>query len=316
MGILHRRHLRQKTLHALYANYQNDNGESVGLKNVKASLEKVYEMYILLLRLLADLKVLAEERAVTQKAEKKTLGTAKLPEEIFAENKVLIALEQSADLQAKVAALKLDWFRDDPEIVDKIFRTFARTEDYKTYIQDRDESFKMDLKLVLKIFRQYVVNSEGLQKTIEDKSIYWTDDLDLVSIHVIKTLESINPEDLTLSLIPLYKDFDDDNAFVRKVFSNTKRNFEEWEEIIEKHAKNWEVERIALMDRLIMGMALTEFCDFPEIPVKVSLNEYIDLAKEYSTNKSKNFVNGILDKAINNLKEEGRISKSGRGLIE
>lgn len=316
MGILHRRHLRLKTLHALYANHQNDNGQTTGLKNLKSSVDKVYEMYILLLRLLADLKVLAEERSEQQKSDNKTLANAVLPEDIFAKNQVLVILDENPELAAKVAAYKIDWFKNDPEIVDKIYRTFARTEAFKSYIQEKDKSLKTDLKLVVKIFKQYVVNNEGLQKIIEEKSIYWIDDLDLVAVNVLKTLDHLKSEGEQLILVPLYKDFDEDSVFLRKLFLTACDRYDEFEQLIESYAKNWDIERIALMDRLIMVMAIAELMSFPDIPVKVSLNEYIDLAKEYSTNKSKNFVNGILDKVITKLKEDGEIKKTGRGLLE
>lgn len=315
MGILHRRHLRLKSLHALYAHLQNDNGSTVGLKNLKTSCDKVYEMYIMLLQLLADLKKLAEERAAEIKAEKKTLGDAKLPEEIFAENVILRKLVSSSELQAKVHALKINWFRNDPEIVDKVFRTFARSEDYKTYIQAGAGDAKRDYKVVIKIFKQYVVNNEALQKTLEEKSIFWNDDLDIVAVNVLKTLDRALKED-QFQLIPLYKDFEDDNSFMKKLFHATLTDWEESVERIEQLAKNWDVDRIALMDRIIMAMAMAELTSFSEIPVKVTLNEYIELAKEYSTNKSKNFVNGILDKAIAQLREEDKINKTGRGLLD
>ncbi|MGB0165590.1 MAG: transcription antitermination factor NusB [Luteibaculum sp.] len=315
MGLLHRRHLRLKTLHALYAHFQNDYGPSTGVKNLNSGIDKVYELYISLLGLVSDLREIALERAQNYRAENKGLKSTLLPEELFAENKILLSLSQSDELEAKCKAYKINWIKNDPDIVDKIFRTFARGEEYKAYIQLTQPSFAEDRKLIHKIFRKYIVNNEALQKWLEEKSIYWVDDLDLVAVNVLKTIDSIE-EGSNVSLLALYKDFDEDKAFVQDLFRKTLDHWEENEGMIEQLAKNWDLERIALMDRIIMCMGLTEILCFSDIPVKVSLNEYIDLAKEYSTNKSKNFVNGILDKAIVKLRDSDKIHKSGRGLLE
>ncbi len=315
MGLLHRRHLRLKTLHALYAHYQNDNGEVTGLKNLQTGIAKVHELYVLMLDLVAELHTFAQQRAEENRKDKKGLAATQLPEEVFAENRILTALANSEELQAKVKAFKIDWLKNDPDIIDGIFRTFSRSEEYKNYIKDTEKSLSKDKKIIQKIFRKYIVNSEALQKHLEEQSIFWSDDLDLVAVNVLKTLDAIE-ENGALELMSLYKDFDEDAAFVKNLFSRTLSGYDDNEALIEQLAKNWDAERIALMDRLIMTMAITEMTQFPDIPVKVSLNEYIDLAKEYSTNKSKNFVNGILDKAIQTLREQEKINKTGRGLME
>jgi N utilization substance protein B len=169
---------------------------------------------------------------------------------------------------------------------------------------------------VIRIFKRHLINAQSLHDFFEERSIFWVDDLDLVASMVIKTFKSFEEDsDAFHPLLPLWKDPDDEQSFVKLLFRKTIVQSPEHMELIHKHTDNWELDRIALMDIILMKMALTEGREFPEIPVKVTLNEYIEISKYYSTPKSNTFINGVLDKLFEELKTSGKIKKVGRGLI-
>jgi len=157
--------------------------------------------------------------------------------------------------------------------------------------------------------------SEDLNSNLEEQSIYWNDDMEYITAMVEKTLKKFKPESgENVSLLPLYKN-EEDEQFVRILFSKSVIHTKKCSELIDKNTTNWEVERIALMDIMVMQLAITEILEFPEIPVKVTLNEYIEIAKYYCTSKSSTFVNGILDNIVKEMREEGLFTKFGRGLV-
>jgi N utilization substance protein B len=166
------------------------------------------------------------------------------------------------------------------------------------------------------MFRKHMVNVERFQDMLEEESIFWVDDLDLAASMAIKTIKTLKEGDDDVELLPLWRDDDDDKAFMEDLFTQTLALGEESEAMIQVAAKNWELERIATTDRILMKMALAEARTFESIPLKVTLNEYIELSKYYSTPKSHGFINGILDQLFAQLREEGKIKKVGRGLIE
>ena len=182
---------------------------------------------------------------------------------------------------------------------------------YHTFLKDNQANEK---DFLIDLFRKFIESSESVQNQIEEENIFWTDDFTFAIHLVLRTIKSFYEKD-KLELIPLYKDESDDKEFARKLFSQTILHNKEFEQSISERTKNWEVDRIALMDILILKMALAELISFPNIPVKVSINEFIDISKEYSTPKSKQFVNGVIDKLAMDYKEQGKILKAGRGLI-
>jgi N utilization substance protein B len=176
------------------------------------------------------------------------------------------------------------------------------------------QSFDEDLSFAIELFKIEIANSPILYNFFEEKSIHWMDDIDLACSMVIKTLKSIELEE-PLYLLPLYKEDDDEQEFIRQLLRKTISMDKENEALIDDLTKNWELERIAKMDIILMKMALTELQIFNNIPTKVTLNEYIEISKFYSTPKSNGFINGVLDKAIDRLNKEKKIVKIGRGLI-
>lgn len=172
-----------------------------------------------------------------------------------------------------------------------------------------------DRKFIEKLYNKIILVAEDLYQVLEEQSIYWNDDVEFVISMITKTLKKFNEySDSDQRLLPMYKD-QEDRDFAKDLIRKSIVNHDELRELIKEHSKNWDVERIAFMDILIMQLAITEFLYFPSIPTKVSLNEYIELSKYYSTEKSRNFINGILDKTLKDLKRSGKINKAGRGLI-
>jgi N utilization substance protein B len=176
--------------------------------------------------------------------------------------------------------------------------------------------YAADKEVIIRVFKRHLINAPTLHDFFEEKSIFWVDDLDLVASMVIKTFKSFEENsDEFQPMLPLWKDPEDEMSFVKVLFRKTVAQNDEHMELIHKHTDNWEVDRIALIDIILMRMALSEGREFSEIPVKVTLNEYIEISKYYSTPKSNTFINGVLDKLFEELKTSGKIKKVGRGLI-
>jgi N utilization substance protein B len=172
-----------------------------------------------------------------------------------------------------------------------------------------------DRKFIEKMFNKIFLVSEEICEVLEEQSIYWNDDIEFVISVIIKTIKRFNEfTDSDQRLMPLYKD-DEDREFAKELLRKSIINHDEIQTLIKVHSSNWDVDRIAFMDILMMQLAITEFLHFPSIPTKVTMNEYIELSKFYSTEKSRNFINGILDKTLKDLKKEGKINKAGRGLV-
>jgi len=189
-------------------------------------------------------------------------------------------------------------------------------EEYIEFMASEERGFKHDREYLIRIFRKHMITSEVFQERLEEQSIFWNDDLDLAASMAIKTIKTIRETDDDITLLPLWREDDDDKQFLETLFVESLAQAEVNEILVTEAAKNWELERIALMDRILMKMALAEAKSFSSIPLKVTLNEYIELSKYYSTPKSNGFINGVLDQLFTQLKNDGTIVKIGRGLIE
>ncbi|MBX7095891.1 MAG: transcription antitermination factor NusB, partial [Flavobacteriales bacterium] len=199
----------------------------------------------------------------------------------------------------------------------KIFNELRTSEEYAKYMTDPGRSFEEGQDFIMAFFKDKIANGETVLNYLEETSINWVDDIDLVCATVLKTIKGFKESDNEFAaLSDLYKDKEEDEKFVRDLFRKSILQSQENEDIISSKTENWELERIASMDMLLMKMAITEVREFSTIPVKVTLNEYIEISKFYSTPRSNGFINGILDKVFLELKKEGKIKKIGRGLIE
>jgi transcription antitermination protein NusB len=315
--MLSRRQLRSKCLQALYAYSQSSNSSiAAGEKELLHSIDKVYDLYLYQLSLILEIADFAANRLEEAKLKKLPNPEDLNPNTKFIDNRFIGKLRINKQLHEGLAKRKLSWAGDN-ELIKRFFNLIKESADYINYMNSETSSFQEDKDLIIKIYKEFIINSEEFEQYFEEKSIYWLDDIELVDSMVIKTLKSFTAtSDESHPLMNLYNDEEEDRKYVIGLFRKTLLNGEEYEKIVADKTKNWEVERIALMDILIMKMAICELLNFPSIPVKVTLNEFIDISKRFSTPKSKVFVNGILDKIIVDFKAKDKIKKTGRGLIE
>lgn len=315
--MLNRRYLRIKVMQALYAFFQSDNKDMVkGEREMFGSIDRIYDLYIFMLQLLVEVRHLAEN--AIEEGKNKRLPT---PEDLnpntkFIDNLFLRQLAANAQLAKEVSRRSISW-QTEGELVKKVFNQIRNSEEYARYQASPDNSYKAHAEFIADIYRKYIAEFELLEHHFEEKSIYWVDDYYLVNVMLIKTIQSFEESrGENMKLMELYKDEEEDRQFVVDLYRKTIVSDKENEQYISEKTKNWEVERIAMMDVLLMKMAITEILNFPSIPVKVTLNEYIEISKLYSTPKSKGFINGILDKLVIDFKAQQKFRKAGRGLIE
>ena len=310
-----RRFLRIKVVKALYA-HQTGAADTVAIeeKELLKGLDKDYDLYHYVLSLISEVKRYAEERI--ELARNKHLPTAEdlNPNLKFVTNEMVARIEADAELDHILAIRKLGWAAY-PELIKHLYVKMTESEYYKAYMASEGRSFAEDRRLVEEFYIQTVQDDEMLCSILEENSLTWGDAIDFVLIMVLRTLGGMKASQEKLPLQPQFKS-DEDRAFVRRLFAEAVVGYKENLATVEQFTKNWDVERIAVMDNVIMTTALAELLNFDSIPVKVTLDEYIEIAKYYSTMGSSTFINGILDKIVEQLTAEGKINKSGRGLVE
>ena len=238
----------------------------------------------------------------------------------YVNNRLLTLIEDNIDFRKHEAALKINWANDPQDVVKKYYTMMRNTSEYKKYMADKNDSFAADRKFIVTMINNYFADLDVLQDFYEDKSIYFCDDYHLVSSMLVDFFSKMKNFDVNSKLPSIYKtenlEANADEKFIQELFRETLKHDEEFGKMIAANTNNWEKERICLMDMIILKMALTEFVCFQFIPVKVTMNEYIEISKYFSTPKSKIFVNGILDKLAKKLAESGAIEKKGLGLLE
>jgi N utilization substance protein B len=315
--MLSRRHIRIKTFLALYAYIFSNNKElDKGERELLFSLKKVYELYITFLSAFNEIKVLAEEKIENAKTKNRPTEDDLNPNLKFVNNRAFALLNQNSQLQKDISNMNVMWSTDGAfTVISQIYQEIKKSDEYQAYMNSGADSFGEDKNFLISIFKENIVNNELLHDVLEDNSIFWNDDLDIVAIATIKTIENLSENDSGFeTLTPLFKD-EDDETYAKLLFRNAILKDAECQKLIGAQTKNWDVDRLAKTDVILMNMAIVEALDFPSIPVKVTMNEYIEISKFYSTPKSKGFINSILDKIFNQLKSDGKINKMGRGLI-
>ena len=314
--MFNRRQLHIKVLQALYAFHSDKEGSVEDAhKLLYSALEKTYDLYLLLLLLISEMQDAAIERIETGRMKKQPTQEDLHPNTKFVNNKPLRVIIKSKALAKEAANRSLGWGQEQ-DIVKRLFKSLVASEEYSTYMDNEERGFQHDRESLNRMFRKHLINDEILQDWIEEQSILWSDDLDLASSIVLKTVKTIAEDSEDLELSEMWKEDGDDKHFLDTLFSKTLAMAGEHDEAIESAASNWDLDRIATMDLILLRMALAEARNFESVPLKVTMNEYIDLAKFYSTEKSGAFVNGVLDKLFKTMREDGRIVKTGRGLIE
>jgi len=314
--MLNRRQLRIKLLHVLYAFYQVEEKDAAHAhKALEHSVNKMQELYILLLLLVGSMQAMAIERIEAGRRKQLPSPEDLNPNTKFVTNRPLRVIANSKRLAKAAQELGVGW-GDHQELLRKVFRGLLDHEEYVEYMASEERGFRHDREYLIRMFRKHMIQNEPFEDSLEEQSIFWNDDLDLCASMVIKTIKTIREDDDEVELLPLWREDDDDRNFMETLFQNTLGQAEENEALITEAAANWDLDRIALIDRILMKMAIAEARSFESIPLKVTLNEYIELSKYYSTPKSSGFINGILDQLFNEMKADKRIVKVGRGLLD
>ncbi len=312
--MLSRRLLRVKVVKMLYAHLQSDASSLIASeKNLAASIDKTYDLYHQVLMLIADVAKYAGDRIELGKNKKLPTREDLNPNMRFVENRVVVQISESKSLRSYAEKKHLGWAQY-PEVIKNLYNGLIDSDFYKTYMSAPSSTYKQDQALVVKFFTECVNDNAAVEDAVEEQSILWNDDLDFALIMVMRTLEACRAEQEELPLLPAFKD-DEDRDFPAELFRKALVNYNDYLGYIEHYTQNWDVERIAMVDNIIMVLAMTELLAFPSIPVKVTLDEFIEISKFYSTPGSSFFINGVLDKIAESLRKEGRIEKSGRGLL-
>ena len=283
-------------------------------KELHKNIEKAYELYHYLLILIVDVVLYAESRIELARSKRIPSQADLHPNTRFIDNELVQKIRNNNQLLRFVDRHKLHW-ADHPELVREIYSKTLESEFYHPYMTAEENGYAEDKKIITQIYTHIIFPSELLASILEEQSIFWNDDLEFITSMIVKTIKKIKADDGPgKPLMDLYKNAED-RDYVVKLFRQTILHREEYIEYIRINTRNWDLDRIAFMDILIMQMAIAELIGFPSIPTKVTLNEYLDISKFYSTGKSSIFINGVLDKVVLQLKEEKKIRKSGRGLI-
>ena len=312
--MINRRHIRVKVMQSVYAMLQSHNDDIIREeKFLKHSVLKMFDLYVLNIQLLVEVQKLAAKKMALSK--KKILATASdlKPNTKFIDNKVICTIAESVSLEGHVELNSLNNWEENSEYVKIIFEELLKSDLYKTYLATEEDSFKVDKSFVLDFFKEIIAPNEKLAEYYEDKMISWVDDIPFVNTWVVKTLSKQKAKGLFV-LGALYKDKDDED-FVSDLFRKTVLKQAEYEKDIAEKTPNWESDRIAEIDMILIKMSITEFINFPSIPTRVTINEYIEISKDYSTSKSSYFINGVLDKISKEFIANNKIVKIGRGLI-
>ena len=282
-------------------------------KFLKHSILKMYDLYVLNLQLLVEVQKLAAKKIALSK--KKILATKEdlNPNNKFLNNRLINTIAESVSIEGYVELNDVNNWEENDEYVKIIFEKLQNSDLYKKYLATEEDSYKVDKAFVIDFFKEIIAPNEKLGEYFEDTMISWSDDIPFVNTWVVKTL-SKQKEHAIFVLGNLYKDKDDED-FVSKMFKKTVLKNTEYELIIEEKTPNWETDRIADMDMILIKMAVSEFLNFHSIPTRVTINEYIEISKDYSTEKSSYFINGVLDKISKEFIESKKIVKIGRGLL-
>ena len=311
--MLSRRLLRIKVVKALFAHLMSGADNMIASeKTLMASIDKSYDLYFQLLTLPVELTRYAEGRLEIARAKKLPTFEDLHPNTKFVDNSVIRIIANSDAVNDYVAVHKLGW-EHHPDFIRTLYSQLVESDYFKEYMAGEERSFDDDRRFVETFFKE-LQNCEALDDILEETSVFWSDDLPYVLVLILRTLSMLRPSHSDLKIPPKFKS-EDDPAFVKTLFEKALVNYDKYQNYIEKFTSNWDVERIVFMDNLIIGTAMAELTEFDSIPVKVTLDEWIEISKYYSTPGSSTFINGVLDKIVESLTAEGRIKKTGRGLL-
>lgn len=302
--------IRLKVIQIIYAYYQNGSKNlDTAEKELFFSLSKAYDLYNFLLLLMVEVTKYANKRL---EAAKNKLAPSKedlTPNTKFVDNQFIVQLEVNKQLLDFANNQKKTW-ENEPEFIKSLFEQIANSDIYKEYMAAETSSYDEDREFWRKIYKNIIFNNVALDEVLEEQSLYWNDDKEIVDTFVLKTIKRFDPQNgAKQELLPEFKD-EEDRDFARRLFRRAILNADYYRHLISSNIRNWDLDRVAFMDVIIMQTALAEILSFPNIPVSVSLNEYVDIAKLYSTPKSGGFINGTLDGIVNQLKKENKLIKN------
>lgn len=313
--MISRRLLRVKILQILFAYYKSENESLNNVeKELLHSINKAYELYHYLLLLPIELVDFAEGKIHLAKQKHIASEEDLNPNTKFVDNALVKLIRENEALNEYASKYKIGWGLY-PELIRNFYQKVTASDYFQAYMDSPSASYNEDRQLVINILSKELEDFDDFYQFLEDQSIYWNDDLEFMLSMVVKTLKKFSDgQPVSTPLFAKYRS-DDDEDYIKRLLRKVIQNHDENVKLIEEYTKNWDVERIASMDILILELALTEIKEFPSIPVKVSFNEYIEIAKYYSTDQSSTFINGVLDKIIQTLRKKNLIAKQGRGLI-
>lgn len=302
--------IRLKIVQIVYAYYQNG-GKNLDTaeKELFFSLSKAYDLYNYLLLLMVEVTKQANKRLNAAKNKLVPTKEELFPNTKFVENRFIAQLEVNKQLLEFSNNQKKTW-ENEADFVKTLCDKILESDIYKEYMASETSSYEEDRELWRKLYKNIIFNNIELDQVLEDQSLYWNDDKEIMDTFVLKTIKRFDEKNgAKQELLPEFKD-EEDQDFARRLFRRTILNADYYRHLISENTKNWDLDRVAFMDVVIMQIALAEILSFPNIPVSVSLNEYVEIAKLYSTPKSGGFINGTLDGIVNSLKKENKLTKN------
>ena len=302
--------IRLKIVQIVYAYYQNG-GKNLDTaeKELFFSLSKAYDLYNYLLLLMVEVTKQANKRLNAAKNKLVPTKEELFPNTKFVENRFIAQLEVNKQLLEFSNNQKKTW-ENEADFVKTLCDKILESDIYKEYMASETSSYEEDRELWRKLYKNIIFNNIELDQVLEDQSLYWNDDKEIVDTFVLKTIKRFDEKNgAKQELLPEFKD-EEDQDFARRLFRRTILNADYYRHLISENTKNWDLDRVAFMDVVIMQIALAEILSVPNIPVSVSLNEYVEIAKLYSTPKSGGFINGTLDGIVNSLKKENKLTKN------
>lgn len=320
--MLNRRILRLKAFKVLYGSVLSDNMSiSQAQSQLEMSCEATRDLYVYMLGIVSPLTRLAQERIDAARSKFNPTEEELNPNTKFADNALARLLDADVDFQKVFKKKKFDWEQYDV-FLKKILTSIQSKDYYMAYMTSGKSSLAEDCRLFTRIYEEEFVDSDELEQILEDRSLYWSDDLAYSLTWCCKTLKTLSKGG-SWSQLPLYQsemmegeDVESDLAFVRKLMQSSYASYERFADMVSESVSGWEKDRLFLTDVVLIVMGLAEATSFPAIPVKVTINEYVEISKFYGTPKSRSFVNGLLDRLILKLTEEGHIVKQGKGLMQ
>ncbi|MEQ8324309.1 MAG: transcription antitermination protein NusB [Vicingaceae bacterium] len=315
--MFNRRFLRVKIFQALYAHFQKDSTEILKSQNeLQLSISRTFDLFLYLLILPVELKAQGEKRL--EESTKKAMPTSEdlNPNFRFVNNCVIETIANSTRIKKLTDMNKINWSAQ-MESVSRFYKFMRESDAYKKYMATAENGLKEDKDMLMALYRDVLPKFDLFSQTFHEMSIYWDEeDFDYARYLALQTIKKLGPDLRIDKLIKDAYENEEDKNFVIKLFNETLKLSDETEQLIMDKAQNWDADRIALLDMIIMKMAVSEILHFNQIPVKVSMNEYIDISKSFSSPKSGQFINGIIDKVVQELHQQKRFVKVGRGLFE